>query len=192
MRHLFASMFLLLFFQCSFAQSKKEPKDTVTVKKVLYSEIVRVDSSTRFELYKKAAKWIEGQAFEIIEEDPYSSKIIAKHSFIVYTDKGVLAKPNGDFSYDIVLEAKEGKYRYTFSNFVYRRYKQDRQDLLKYIPVKGKKPIEDTKAPGWKKQWIKDKMQVSSKIEAYIVSLNNAMKYMAPKAASAAKPKEEW
>jgi len=185
--------FLIVSFGNSFAQDAKAPKDSAIVaKKVSYSEIVKVDSTNRFELYKKASKWVSQQKFEILEEDALGGKIAAKNSFIVYSDKGVLAKPNGDFTYDIIIDIKEGKYRYTFSNFIYRRYKQDRQDLLKYIPERSKKPIEDTKAPGWKKQWAKDKLQVNDKINEHIVSLREAMKYVAPKPILPEKPKEEW
>ncbi len=183
---IFISFFV---FQSAFAQSSK---DTITTKKVVYTEIVKVDSTNRFELYKKASRWVGRQKFDVIEEDALSGKIIAKNSFIVYSERGVLAKPNGDFTYDIFIDIKEGKYRYTFTNFVYRRYRQDRQDLLKYIPEKGKKPIEDTKAAGWKKQWNKDKLQVNNKVNEHIVSLNQAMKYVAQKSAETEKPKEEW
>lgn len=170
------------------AQIKKEPADTA---KIVFTEIVKVDSTNRFELFKKASTWIEGQKFEILEMDPIEGKLLAKDQIIVYTDKSVLAKPNGDFFYDIAIEIKEGKYRYTFSNFVYRYYKQDRYG--KFVPVvKGSKPMEDTKAAGWKKQWGRNKLQVNNEVNGHINNLKNAMKYVAPKPVIAPKPKEEW
>ena len=180
-------IFFLLSFQL-FAQSKKASVDTT--KKITFTEIIKVDSANRFELYKKAEKWVEQNKFEVVEVDPIEGKILAKDQVIVYTDRSVLAKPNGDFFYDIILEVKDGKYRYSFTNFVYRFYKQDRN--LEYKPVKGSKPIEDTKAQGWKKQWSKNKMQVTAEVNNHIKTLKEAMSFVAPKPVAKPKPKEEW
>ena len=188
MRYSFYILACLFLFNQAVAQDKKSKKDTVA--KTVYSEIVKVDSSNRYELFKKASKWVESQGFKIEEEDPYGGKIVAKNKFEVYTDKGVLAKPNGSFTHDVIIDIKEGKYRYTFSNFMYSYIKQDR--TYKYVTVKGQKPMEENNAPGWKKQWGKNKMQVSNKINAYIVSLRETMKYVAPKPVAPPKPKEEW
>lgn len=182
--------FLIIHVLFSQAQDNKAKQDTI--KKINYSEIVKVDSTNRFELYKKAAKWMEKQGFEIEEEDPLTGKISAKNKFTVFTDKGVLSKPNGEFSHDVILEVKDGKYRYSFTNFMYRKLVQDRQDLLKYVPERGKKPIEESNAPGWKKQWGKNKMQVDEKITGYINNLRESLKYVAPKPVTPPKPKEEW
>ena len=192
MRLLLPILFCSFFIKNGIAQTATPSKDTIKTNKVTYSEIVKVDSTNRFDLYKKASKWVAQNKFEVIEEDVLGGKILAKTNFIVYSEKGVLAKPNGDFTYDITVDVKEGKYRYTFTNFVFRRYKQDRQDLLKYVPEKGRKPIEDTKASGWKKQWAKNKLQMNNRVNEHIVSLREAMKYIAPKPIEAAKPKEEW
>jgi hypothetical protein len=192
MRFLIHILFFSFIINNGFAQTGVPAKDTIKTNKVNYSEIVKVDSTNRFDLYKKASKWVAQNKFEVIEEDPLGGKILAKTNFIVYSEKGVLAKPNGDFTYDIIIDLKEGKYRYSFTNFIFRRYKQDRQDLLKYIPEKSRKPIEDTKAPGWKKQWSRDKLQVNNRVNEHIASLREAMKYIAPKPIEAPKPKEEW
>ncbi len=176
----------LITFSWSFAQTKDKAD---TTEKVVFTDIVKVDSTSRFELYRKASKWAESQKFQIVEEDPYGGKIIAKNKITVYTDKGVLAKPNGEFNYDVVIDIKDGKYRYTFSNFVYTYIKMDRN--YRYAPVKGKKPMEDGKAAGWKKQWGKNKMQVTNSVEGYISSLREAMKYVAP-VKVAEKQKETW
>lgn len=181
--------FLLLLLTLSFGQGFSQ-KNTDTTKKVVYSEVVLVDSTNRFDLYKKAVKWVENQKFEVEEEDPYGGKIVAKNRFEVYTDKGVLAKPNGDFTHNVKIEIKDGKYRYTFDQFYYRKYQQDRN--LKYVPVKGTKPIEDTKAAGWKKQWGKNKMQVTNHVNSYIASLREAMKYVPPVAPEQKVKKDEW
>lgn len=179
---------LILCINQAHAQKKKNPSDST--KKIIYSEIVKIDSTNRFELYRKAAKWIESQKFTILEEDQIAGKLLAKNKIVVYTDKSVLAKPNGEFNHDVLIEIKEGKYRYSFTNFVFTYYKQDRN--MKYVPVKGKKPMEDTKAPGWKKQWARNKMQVTAEINNHIINLKEAMKYVAPKPVATPKAKEEW
>ncbi len=185
---LFFSSFLLM--ANLLAQNKKTTADSTT--KVVYTDIVKVDSTNRFELYQKASKWIGSQSFTLVEENILEGKIMAKNSFDVFSEKGVLSKPNGVFTHDVSIDVKDGKYRYTFSNFLYRKYKQDRQDLLKYIPERSTKAIEDNKAPGWSKQWSKNKMQATDKINQYIISLRDAMKYVARKTAAPPKPKEEW
>jgi hypothetical protein len=179
--------FSLLISTFCFSQKKIATADTT--KKVIFTDIVKVDSTNRFDLYKKAVKWVENQKFAVQEEDPYGGKITAKGKMTVYTDKGVLAKPNGEFAYDVMIDVKDGKYRYTFSNFIYTYIKMDRN--YRYVPVKGSKPIEDGKAAGWKKQWGKDKVQVTDKINQYISSLKESMKYVAP-VKLVEKPKETW
>jgi hypothetical protein len=192
MRFLLPILLFSFFIKSGFAQTATTSNDTIKTNKVTYSEIVKVDSTNRFDLYKKASKWVTQNKFEVVEEDPLGGKILANSKMITYTDKGVLAKPNGEFTYDITIDVKEGKYRYTFTNFIFRRYKQDRQDLLKYVPEKGRKPIEDTKASGWKKQWSRNKLQMNSRVNEHIADLREAMKYIAPKPFDAVKPKEEW
>lgn len=183
-------LLLLSLFTGIYAHAQYPKSNIDTTAKFTLTEVIKVDSLNRFELYKKAGKWIENQKFEVIEEDPIEGKFIARNKIIVYTDKSVLAKPNGDFHHDVLIEIKDGKYRYSFTNFVYRQYKLDRN--LKYVPVKGKKPIEDTKAPGWSKQWSKNKLQVNNQVNEYIHSLKEAMKYVHPKPVITEKPKDEW
>jgi hypothetical protein len=181
--------FFILISQLSHSQTKETKHDTT--KKVIYSDVVKLDSMNKYELYKRAVKWISKQGFTEVEEDPYGCKIIAKNKFTVYTDVSVLAKPNGNFTHNVMIEARDGRYKYVFSEFKYHYIKQNRD--LKYVEVKGEKPIEDTKAPGWKKQWAKNKKQVNNKMEVYIKSLYNEMSYTAPVPVAKPDPKkEDW
>jgi hypothetical protein len=98
--------------------------------------------------------------------------------FLVYT-KGMVSKEiHGDIRFKVRIDIKSNKYRYQFYDFVFEYYKQNRQ--YQYVPTGKKKPLEDTKFPGWEKPWSRYKQETLIKINNYIASLKATMNYKEP------------
>jgi len=96
----------------------------------------------------------------------------------------------GAVEYDITLELKNDKYRYTISNFLFNEYKKNRYG--KSEPIKGKYIPLEREASSWnKKEWEKQKEVVFEKTEELIVNLNGEMIY-AEKNNKKQKKEKEW
>ena len=95
--------------------------------------------------------------------------------FSVY-QKGIVSKQiHGKIDYKVVLEIKNFKYRYTFSDFVFHYYKQDR--TYKMVPTGKTKSLNEKKAAGWQKTWARHKSYTTQ----LITNLANSLKaQMAP------------
>lgn len=97
-------------------------------------------------------------------------------SIMVYT-KGMVSKEiHGRITYEVNVEIKEHKYRYTFTNFVFEYYKQNRQ--YKYEPTGRLKPLEDPKYPGRQPVWNKHKIGINNLVLQHIATLKNDMSQM--------------
>ena len=83
---------------------------------------------------------------------------------------------DGAVEYDITLEFKDNKYRYTITNFRYNQYEKNRYG--KYEPISGKyMPLETEVTSLNKKTWDKYKEVVYSKTQELIVNLSSEMYY---------------
>ncbi len=165
---------LLLGFHC---QAQFFPIDS-TSKKILYTNVEIIDSVPTAQLYKNAEMWMSKNFKSPTNYDTqFNLKegfIKCNTSYLVYT-KGMMSKEiHGRISYDIMIEIKEKKYRYTFTNFVFEYYKQNRQ--YQYEPTGRIKPLEEPKYPGWQPVWNKHKIQANNTVQQLIVSLKLAMK----------------
>lgn len=96
------------------------PYDTIT-KLITYKEVVQ-QKGTRDELYMRAISWI-GATYKNAERvtskrDRENGVIEGSAKFkINYTDKDGLKNDAGNISYKILLECKDGRYRFTFNGF---------------------------------------------------------------------------
>jgi hypothetical protein len=119
-------------------------------------------------------KWLksltrdEGKLIDAAK-DSVQGRVSADFEFPVYSQSGVFKKMNGTIRYRIVLEAKDGKYRYTFSDFIYSYYKQDR--TYKMSPTGMTKMLEETEASGWKKLWTQHRKTVAHVVDEQIAAL---------------------
>jgi hypothetical protein len=105
-------------------------------------------------------------------------------------NKGVVSKePHGRIRFNVQLDIKPNKYRYSFSDFVFEYYKINRE--YKFTPTGKEKPLEEPKASGWQKLWNKHKGTTNKEIQNYIASLKNAMQQSNTAIIPAVK-KEEW
>lgn len=190
----FSISFFLFISSLGFSQSLL-PKDSTG--KVVFDEVYLLDSTyTSFLLMKNAENWIGRMRnadknlmeYEIEEKMPSSVSSVGrstilkgKHDFLVYEYNGIdiLNKVKGAVSCNLAITIKDGKYRFTASDFVYTYYKETRE-MMKLSPTSRKVAIEKTSDKGfvaggqyWK--WIK--MQIIKQIETYQKSLKGYMNY---------------
>ena len=127
------------------------------------ADVVPAEGFSKLALYNNEVQWFkalprsDGKVNTIVK-DSVEGKVSANFEFLVYAQSGILRKVAGSISYRIIAETKDGKYRYSFTDFVYHYYAQNRN----YQMVKtGKtKPLEEAKAPGWQKLWTQHRKTV--------------------------------
>jgi hypothetical protein len=143
--------------------------------KIIFYEVVTVDSVPRDTLWKNARVWIRSilndKSDKVTDEQYLYGTLDAKTSFMVYTSSIISKTPHGRIFYDVNLEVRDKKYRYTFSNFIFQPYKQDRKDL-KYYPIpKNFKPLEDERYGGYQQAWDEHRYEVKRRVESQIAYL---------------------
>lgn len=126
-------MTLIVTSYCFFAVGQNLPIDKKTGK-VIYSEVVKVDSTiTKYQLYSKAREWIANvfiSSKDVIQmDDREAGKIIVKGSFELTSKLDIdLMK------FTISIYLKDGKYKYVITDFI-RRYYVDRRYYEEPIEV---------------------------------------------------------
>lgn len=143
------------------------PYDTIT-KLITYKEVVR-QKGTNDELYLRAIEWISAtykNAERVTSKRDRANGLIEgiARFKINYTDKDGSKNDAGNISYVILLECKDGRYRYTFNGF--NLDLQSRFAIEKWL---NKKDVSYN--PSWDK-YLKD---VDTFMKSLIAGLKKAM-----------------
>ncbi len=147
------------------------PIDSST-NKVTYYEVVKVDTALKKDvLFMNAEKWTENK-LQVQELKADSHKIVCTGEMLMTESKGLLEKNSGRFTYDFIIEIKDGRYRYMFTNFVYLKFTTDKNGKKQY---EHRKKIEEPKAAGWNRLWNKHKATLDLRIKAMITDLKENM-----------------
>ncbi len=90
-----------------------------------------------------------------------------------------------------MLEIKEGKYRYTLTNFFFNEYQKNRYG--KYEPVKGKyTPLEAEVSSLNKKEWDQQRQVVFDKSQELIQNMYGEMIFTEEKKNRKEKKDDDW
>lgn len=142
--------------------------------KITYLDVVKKDSIPADTLFSRMKQWIKfTYPKSKMTIDSVSRRAITRGRFLVYTNPGVLKEIHGAIRYDVSVELKENRYRYTFTNFVFEYYKQDRN--YKFVPTGKEKPLEDEKFQGWQAAWEKHKNNTDAHVKEKIADLEKAI-----------------
>lgn len=165
---------LLVFFQTLQAQELLLPRNETG--HIVFYEVVEADSFTQEELLDNARqfarKTLGKKKVKAIQTDSVSSLVVKDANFKVYK-KVITQRMDGIIHYNFTLEAKEGKYRYFFSDFTFQPYERNRYG--KFEPVSGKhKPLEED-FKGNKKDWEDHKESVATTLQSQIEELKITM-----------------
>ena len=83
--------------------------------RIVYSAVIQADSLTIDQLLEKAVSWIESYYTSEARYDKEQDKIKLRGSFV---EKGTGASYT--WHYNLMLEFKEGRYKYTIDNIYYK------------------------------------------------------------------------
>lgn len=209
MRHINRVLFFLLFASLCQAQLsvsfKKKKTETIKFQKnengkIIFYEVVAADSIPRDTLWKNAMIWVKNALSEksdkITFENQLYGTIEAETSMMLYVPSIITKMPHGKLTYKIILDIKDRKYRYTFTDFIFQYYQQDRKDF-KYKPVKGSyRPLEKEKYPGYQTAWNNHKYTVKDHVDGQIANLKTEIiKFTKLESATIEKPiikTKEW
>jgi hypothetical protein len=106
------------------AQEVSKESTAVKPEKLEYGEIVDVPGATKDQLFRTARKWFQKNYSEkavgenvIYTDDSYLGEMAA--SPYIWVEARVQGKPTGagSVNYNIIIAAKEGKYKYSLSGF---------------------------------------------------------------------------
>jgi len=188
---------LLVIIQLFTALTQQEPLFPVDeAGKYTFQEVVEIPGIKKEDLFKN------GQAFmkkikvmdskkKFLSSDNENYTITNKGSFYVYQYGSVNKAIDGAVEYDITLEVKDDKYRYTITNFVYNEFKRNRYG--KFEPVNGKTmPLEVEVSGMNKKGWEKNKQVVYDKTLELIQNLYGEMIYSEKKPQKKIKKDDNW
>jgi hypothetical protein len=142
--------------------------------KIVFEEIIKLDSMPASLLLKNAKAWIQKsyvQSEKSIKCD--SNSVSAKGLFLVYTKGGISKEIHGAIRYNVTIQVKNNKYQYRFSDFVFEYYKINRN--YQYVPTGQEKPLEVEKFTGWDPAWQNHKKETNNRILNHIQSLKSEM-----------------
>lgn len=170
---LFATVFITLFQQVLF------PVDEYG--KYTFYEVVEIPGMKQDDLYKNGESFLKKvkvlkskKKYLNVNKENYT--ITNKGSFYVYQYGSINKAIAGAVEYDISLEVKDGKYRYTITNFIFNEFQRNRYG--KYEPLKGRNtPLEMEVSDINKKGWEKHRQVVYDKSQALIQNLQSEMIY---------------
>jgi len=117
------------FIVVSFSQNDPDVLETVPVDEntgmIIYREVVQ-EPGTLDDFFKRAVNWInityKSPSTVTSLRDPNSGIIEGNHRFVLETTTEEGIKVRGDMIlYNFKLEFKEGRYRYTFTDFIHKQ-----------------------------------------------------------------------
>ncbi len=169
----------LFFANYALAQSPAFPIDDSG--KYIFSDVIAVPGINKGELYSKGEKFI--QQLEVhnstqnnLRKNHEDSTLFNKGSFVVHNLGAVKNSVGGIVVFDMTLEFKDEKYRYTITNFIFNPYKRNRYG--KFESVAGKyTPLEKEVSRLNNKEWAKYRKEVYNDSQALIKKLNQEMTY---------------
>ena len=164
--------------------------------KYTFSEVVEVPGMPREKLLNNGTAFLNTikilksrKSYLNIDEDNY--QLTTRGSFYVYRYGSIKKAIDGAVEYDIKIELKEGKYRYTITNFVFNEYQRNRYG--KYEPIKGKyTPLEMQVSSLNRKSWENYKETVLEKTQGLINNMYGEMIFSETKKSKKLKREENW
>ena len=192
--HKFLLLILCTFCLTASAQDALFPINDIG--KYELSEVVKLDGMHKEKLFQngrvfmKKVKVLNSKQDHYIE-DPDQVTMKNRGSFYVYKLGSVKKGIAGAVEYDLTIELKEGRYRYTITNFIFNEYKRNR--YAKYEPIKGKyTPLEVEMSALNKKEWDQQRQLVYDKSQELIQNLYSDMIYVEQKKKKKVKKSEDW
>jgi hypothetical protein len=100
--------------------------------KYIYYQVVDLPGISTDSLYKNAVYFIKS-SYPKTKSTEGSNSISIKDKFLTYTS--FVKHENGEMSYTLNIECKDGKYRYWLTDFDFTPYERNRYGV--YVPING-------------------------------------------------------
>lgn len=146
---------------------------------ITYREVVPMTGYPAELLYKNAKRFIKGLSVRSDRKNYYQAQsdsmiVSGKGSYGVSNAYTIGKRIDGIVVFDMMLEAKEGRYRYTITNFVFRAFERNRYG--KFVPSNQRDiPLERPPSGLQKKQWETNLVKADENIRSLIVDLLEEM-----------------
>lgn len=131
-------LLLVIFVPLSSLAQKDKTEDEMTRDengKYIYYEIVEKGITSTDSLNERAKVFLKAKKLKAISTE--SSQLSANGKLVINKTAFMLAHPSGEVLYNFVFEAKEGKYRFWLTDFVFVPYARDRYGNFVPAGVKG-------------------------------------------------------
>lgn len=140
--------------------------------KVEYTEVIKVDSTSKNSLYSSAQLWFVEtfkDAKSVIQlQDKENGELIGKGLFYIPTNRfGYTAIGLGIVRFQVQISVKEGRYKYSFSNFT---HEGDKPQIYDCGCLDNEEPTVCSK-----KIFAEVKEKTDAQIKILIASLKRAM-----------------
>jgi len=146
---------------------------------ITYYEVVELPGYPETILFENAKSYLKsfsvrGSKKKYMSIDPDEQTVFNKGSYGLSNMLSLGKHVDGIVMFDMLVEIKEGKYRYIINNFVFQEFERDRYG--KYVPVKGsKRPLEAQVSKLSRKQWEIHQKNTHKKIEGLINDFKMSM-----------------
>ncbi len=173
----FAFFIPVIIVNNAVAQANELPLDVNG--KFSISDIVELPGTQKDFLYKNALSFakkikIDQKRTSFLTSNLDSARISTKGSFLISPIGSIGKSIAGAMNYTLLIEVKDGKYRYTITDFILNDYQKNRYG--RFEPVTGKyTPLEVEPTKINQKQWEHNCMVTKEKTDRLIVELKNAM-----------------
>ena len=145
------------------------------LKESLYQNALHFLSKVKVVKQKKKESYL-------LEEE---SKVSSLGGFLVYNYKS----PDGEIRYNLSIEVKDNKYRYTITDFIFYAYSRNRYGRFEREKWKPKS-LDQPAVKGEQKSWENHKIKTAQKIEQLISKMSIEMVNL-PIVAEEPKPSQE-
>ena len=158
------TILILAFILPNTLNAQDEISDYLPFKdgKIIYSEVVQIDSTSKVELYKRAKRWLSANYDFIVLDDIDKRELHARGGslkFIIHYN----------LWHEVTIQIKDGRFKYEFTNF--RR---------KSFTVSGgsssikDQPLEEYSVFGKMKGMAYEKIdsQITDFIDSFIIAMN--------------------
>jgi hypothetical protein len=176
MKKILYLLVIILFSNTLNAQTL--PTDPVS-KKVIFQELIPIDSASKDDLYERAVTWLtdhyKTNKFDI--NDKVKGQIGTEGYFIVSMTYDFKYKSEHNVSYNVLINVKDGKYKYSVTDF------------FVYNVKTGPKSIQAVEAAYPKMTTVNKKefvAQLTSEVNLIIEDMKNTMK------SGKVKDKNDW
>jgi len=149
--------------------------------KYTFHEVVELPGMAKEKIFENGKRFLKKikvmkSKTKYLNADEDNYVITNKGSFYVYQYGSVKKAIAGAVEYDIKIDIKDGRYRYTITNYLFNEFKRNRYG--KFEPIKGKyMPLEMPVSNLNKKEWEIHREVVYNKTQELIQNLYGEMIY---------------